>query len=295
MTVVPTKNKNVVYPESDGKPMADNTLQFRWIVMLQGGLDATFKDRPDVFVAGDLLWYPVEGQPKIRIAPDTLVAFGRPKGHRGSYLQWNEGDIAPQVVFEVLSPGNTSREMRQKRDFYEQYGVEEYYLYDPDKRQLQGWLRQNNQLVEITPIESWVSPHLGIRFEPGEQPEDEWRVYGPDGRVFVSYVEVVAQRNLAEQNARLAEQYARQIEQRARLAEQRIQQVEQERRHAEQERQRAEQRALAAEQQVEQERWYAEQERQRAELERARAEQERQRAEQLEARLKELLGRLPEE
>jgi hypothetical protein len=63
----------IVYPESDGQPMADNTLQFRWIVTVQGGIDALFKDDSNVFVAGDLLWYPVERNPKIRTAPDILV------------------------------------------------------------------------------------------------------------------------------------------------------------------------------------------------------------------------------
>ena len=45
-----------------------------------------------------LLWYAVEGDNKIRQAPDAMVAFGRPKGYRGSYRQWEEGGIAPQVV-----------------------------------------------------------------------------------------------------------------------------------------------------------------------------------------------------
>ncbi len=56
------------YPDCDGKPMSDNTLQFQWIVTLQGGLDDLFRDNPDVFIAGDLLWYPVEGKNKIRRA-----------------------------------------------------------------------------------------------------------------------------------------------------------------------------------------------------------------------------------
>jgi hypothetical protein len=56
----------VVYPSSDGKPMADNTLQFQWIVTIEGNLEALFRDREDVFVAGDNLWYPVEGEPEIR-------------------------------------------------------------------------------------------------------------------------------------------------------------------------------------------------------------------------------------
>ena len=76
------EKKEIVYPESDGKPMADNTKQFRWIVTIKEGLEALFAERDDVFVAGDLLWYPVEGHPEICQAPDVMVAFGRPKGDR---------------------------------------------------------------------------------------------------------------------------------------------------------------------------------------------------------------------
>jgi Uma2 family endonuclease len=54
---IPTSE--VDYPESDGKPMADNTKQFRWIVVIEQNLERLFADRPDVFIAGDLLWYPV--------------------------------------------------------------------------------------------------------------------------------------------------------------------------------------------------------------------------------------------
>lgn len=83
----PIPRTEIIYPDSDGKPMADNTRQFRYIVTIQGGIAALFADHPDVFVAGDLLWYPVEGNNKIRAAPDTMVVFGRPPGDRGSYLQ----------------------------------------------------------------------------------------------------------------------------------------------------------------------------------------------------------------
>jgi Uma2 family endonuclease len=139
----------IIYPQSDGKPMADNTTQFRWIVTIQGGLDALFRDHPDIFVAGDLLWYLVAGHPEISTAPDVMVAFGRPKGDRGSYLQWEEDGIAPQVVFEILSPGNTIAGMTRQFRFYERHGVEEYYLYDPDSGELSGWQRQGETLEEI--------------------------------------------------------------------------------------------------------------------------------------------------
>jgi hypothetical protein len=53
-------------------------------VTIKENLELVFADNPEVFVAGDLLWYPVEGNNKLRIAPDVMVAFGRPKGDRGS-------------------------------------------------------------------------------------------------------------------------------------------------------------------------------------------------------------------
>ena len=83
MTV--SAERKLVYPEHDGQPMADNTRQFRWIVLLKENLECLFASDPHVFVAGDLLWYPVEGHSEIRVAPDVIVVFGRPKGDRGSY------------------------------------------------------------------------------------------------------------------------------------------------------------------------------------------------------------------
>src|SRR3954453_12869512 len=87
----------IIYPDSDGQPMAENTRQYEWIVTIKGNLDILYLGREDVFVAGDLLWYPVEGDPAICTAPNTMVVFGSPKGHRGSYKQWEEGGIAPRV------------------------------------------------------------------------------------------------------------------------------------------------------------------------------------------------------
>ena len=187
---------HLVYPDSDANPMSDNTRQFEAIVTIQGGLAALFASRSDVFVAGDLLWYPVEGDSTLRAAPDIMVVFGRSPGHRGSYIQWREDQIPPQVVFEVLSPGNTVAEMTRKFRFYERYGVEEYYLYDPDRGNLDGWLRRENGLENIPDMEGWISPRLGIRFSLAGT---ELVLYRPDGRRFETYVA------LAQRAERLAE------------------------------------------------------------------------------------------
>jgi Uma2 family endonuclease len=190
----------IIYPDSDGRPMSDNTLQFKWIVTIEGGLDAVFSDDPNVFVAGDLLWYPVEGKPTIRSAPDAMVVFGRPKGYRGSYKQWEEEGIPPHTVFEVLSPGNRAGEMERKFQFYDRYGVEEYYIYDPDRGDLVGWRRANDVLEEIPNMSGYQSPRLKIRFEPGDGP-DNLKIIGPDGEPFLTYAELVKQRNADRQRA----------------------------------------------------------------------------------------------
>jgi Uma2 family endonuclease len=217
----------IEYPDSYGQPMADNTLQFEWIVALQGNLDALFRDRADVFVAGDHLIYPVEGDNAVRQAPDVYVAFGRPKGHRGSYKVWEEGGTFPQVVFEVLSPGNRAGEMNRKRAFYQKYGAAEYYLIDPDDQTAQGWVRDGERLAEVPDLNGFVSPRLGVRFEVGE---GRVTLFHPDGQRFLTFLEIAALQHQTQARAETAE----------RLAEQERQKAAEERARAEQERQKAE-------------------------------------------------------
>jgi Uma2 family endonuclease len=169
MSTVRASSSEVVYPDSDGEPMSDNTLQWDTIAYLVHALRHWFKDRADVFVAGDLLWYYREGDPKKRIAPDGLVAFGRPAGYRGSYKQWEEGGVAPHVVFEVLSPNNTAGEMMRKYALYAELGCLEYYLIDPDNPSISGFVRRDNQPEYIEDAIGFRSPQLGLRmvFEQG--------------------------------------------------------------------------------------------------------------------------------
>jgi Uma2 family endonuclease len=205
----------IQYPESDGKPMSDNTLQFEWIQLLSGNLAALFRDRGDVFVGGNLLWYPVEGFPKIRQAPDTFVVFGRPKGYRGSYLQWEEDEVPMTVVFEVRSPNDSDRMMRQKRNFYDRYGVEEYYLVDPQENTLQVYRRPtaDDLLGPVRLVDGVVtSPRLGIRFEVGTA---SIAVFHPDGRPFLPVEAIEAERAREHQRADEAQRRADEAERRA--------------------------------------------------------------------------------
>jgi len=212
VSITSAPDGSIVYPETDGQPMSENTRQFRWIVTLAGNLTALFRVDEDVFVCGNQFWYPVEGEPDIRVSPDVYAVFGRPKGDRPSYKQWEEGGIPMTVVFEILSPSNTGLEMIDKLAFYEDYGAEEYYLYDPDTNNLRGYLRRGELLLRVRQMNGFVSPRLGIRFDLSGP---ELVVRYPDGRPFLTFEELEVERVQAVQRAERAEQHAAQAEQRA--------------------------------------------------------------------------------
>ena len=203
--------------------MSDNTKQFRWIVTIKENLEMLFASILDVFVAGDLLWYPVQGNNKIRQAPDAMVVFGRPKGDRGSYQQWKEDNIPPQVAFEILSPGNRPGKMAEKLLFYQRYGVQEYYIYDPENIELSGFVRNEDWFEPIAEMNGWVSPLLQIRFQ---LTENTLEIYRPDGRKFLTSVEMDQLREQERQEKELAQSQAERERQRADEA---IAQLEQER------------------------------------------------------------------
>jgi Uma2 family endonuclease len=218
----PDKSK-IIYPDDNGEPMSDNTEQFRLIVWIKENLELLFANDANVFVAGNLLWYPVEGNNKISQAPDAMVVFGRPKGYRGSYQQWLEDNIPPQVVFEIWSPGNRLTPMIQKFKVYERYGVEEYYLYDPQNVELTGWRRVDEQLEAIAQMDGWVSPRLGVRF--GLSEESGLEMFGPSGEPFVSFVELAQLRQQAETRAQQAESLLEQERSRSQALELRLREM----------------------------------------------------------------------
>ena len=271
----------IIYPESDGKPLSDNTKQFELITVIQGNIDTLVPD----FVAGNLSWFPVEKQTGINVAPDVMVVLGRPKGHRRSYRQWEEENIPPQVTFEIASPSNTRQELEGKKlEFYDTYDVEEYYLYDPDRLHLMGWIRRGGQLQPIVSMLGWVSPRLGIRFE---MINNDLKLFKPDGEAFATYRELT-------ERARRAEALVEIERQRAELAEVRARESEQQKQFEQQRADSERQRAREAETKVRESEQQKQFEQQRADSERQRAEAEQQRAREAEAKVAQLAAKLKE-
>jgi hypothetical protein len=94
--------------------------------------------------------------------------------------------------------------------FYNRFGVEEYYLYDPERNDLTGWQRTETGLAVIESLDGWVSPCLGIRFVFAEP---ELEVIRPDGQRFLSYVELMEQRDEIQQQRDEIQQQRDEIQQ----------------------------------------------------------------------------------
>lgn len=129
----PTTEKTAatIYPESDGKPMAETDIHAELLIDLRVALDNHFRTDPDVYVSGNLLVYYVEGNPAKCLAPDVFVVRGVPKGQRRIYKLWEEG-VAPQVVIELTSRKTWREDLQTKWRLYEELGVQEYFIFDPE-------------------------------------------------------------------------------------------------------------------------------------------------------------------
>ena len=200
----------IVYPSSDGKPMSESMRQYNEIVYVKGNLDIVVGTRG--VVAGDNLVYPVEGQPRICIGPDVYVAIGRPLGLRASYQVWREGGIFPQVIFEIMSPSNTPDQMDDKLEFYNEHGAEEYYVYDPERIILTGYMRGTSELEPIPQMHNWVSTLLGVRFDMSGE---EWAIYRPDGTRFETVREMYDRAQNATEESKSAKRRADTAQRRA--------------------------------------------------------------------------------
>lgn len=68
---------------------------------------------------------------------------------------------APDLVVEILSPGNTAKEMGIKFDLYEENGVKEYWLVEPEDRAILVYILQDGKYIGLKPFteeDEMVSP-----------------------------------------------------------------------------------------------------------------------------------------
>ncbi len=257
-----TELPDIEYPAHPEERLAESQIHFDYITLLVDNLRLLFRDRePEVGIFADLAWYPVAGDSRIWMAPDVMVCFGvpqyRPEG-RESYVQHRENGVIPSVVFEIHSNSNTKKEIAEKRDWYEKYGVQEFYWLFTDPAEVRVFLREDDELKEQIVGTNWTSEILGIRFDwSGERLE----IYGPNGELMRptrEYLAIQAERLTQQQKQLQQEKNRAEREAKAKLEAQKL--AEQERLNAQKEAQEK----LAALKQAEQERLRAQQEEEKA-------------------------------
>lgn len=134
-------------PCSDDTPV-DNEDQNLLPNLLLFILASIWSERMDWYFGVDMAVYHTTGvSPKEPVVPDAFLSLGveRRKGgkSRRSYAVWEEKEIAPTLVLEMVSyqPGG---EYDEKMGIYTRLGVLYYVIYNPE-----FWQRDRHQPFEI--------------------------------------------------------------------------------------------------------------------------------------------------
>ena len=193
----------VIYPESDGKPMAETEYHRDIMIDFIQMLKRYFRDVNDVHVSGNLLMYYEEGNPRKSVSPDVFVAFGVSKKRRRTYKIWEEGH-APDFVLEVASPSTYRHDLTDKKDLYASVlGVREYYIYDPYHEidpYFQGYRLVDGIYEEIEFADGRL-PSLTLGLELGEN-DGVFGLYDPNRSTWLQPLEEqVKQETAARQRA----------------------------------------------------------------------------------------------
>ena len=123
--------QTLVYPESDGEPMAETGRHVRALLDMIDMIDWHFRDTPDVHVSGNMFLYYEEGNPRKVISPDVFMVRGVGKKELRTYKTWEQQPYLDFVI-EFASPSTFTRDFAEKKEIYEQIlQVKEYYIYDP--------------------------------------------------------------------------------------------------------------------------------------------------------------------
>jgi Uma2 family endonuclease len=171
MATRPSVDREIDYPTSDGKPMAETDLHRDNMLDLIEALKDYFAADPMVYVSGNLLLFYEEGNKRKHVAPDVFVVRGIPKEPlREYYLLWREGK-SPDVVIELTSRTTRAEDQKKKLVLYRDLlKVPEYFLFDPRaewlKPSMQGFRLTAEGYVPIEPVAGRLpSEVLGLHLE----------------------------------------------------------------------------------------------------------------------------------
>jgi Uma2 family endonuclease len=91
------------------------------------------------------------------VQPDIIILLGDnvdivdPQGHIHS---------VPDILIEILSPGNKDHDLITKKDLYARFGVKEYWIIDPKDKLAVGYKLENKTYTEFFKREGSIHSRL---------------------------------------------------------------------------------------------------------------------------------------
>ena len=146
--------------EDDGEPL-ESDWHRRAMNLLIDSMEHHFRDRQDYYTGGNMFIYFSEEQARNRDfrGPDFFFVWKTARQPQRRYwVVWQEGGRTPNVVVELTSPTTRRADHGVKKDIYEQVlRVPDYFCFDPNGNQLEGWRLYGREYATLTPSEKgWL-------------------------------------------------------------------------------------------------------------------------------------------
>jgi Uma2 family endonuclease len=177
-------------PTEDGIPM-ESQLHLLVMTLLIESLELFWTGRQDFFVGGNMCFYYSALQSKVNDfrGPDFFVVLDTEHKKRESWVMWEEGGKAPNLILEILSRSTESKDRGEKMRIYERsLRIPEYFLYDPRTGVLEGYHLVGRSYESIPPTAEGrlASNQLGLLLGVEactfmNYPDRFVRFYTPDG------------------------------------------------------------------------------------------------------------------
>ena len=216
--------EGILYPPAhlySDEPPLETELHLRQIILLLESLEWLWHQRNDFYAMGNLTihYSPYQQKPNDFRGPDFFVVLNTERKPRKSWVVWEENGQYPHVIIEILS-SSTAADKNQKKEIYQNtFRTPEYYWYDPDTLEVQGFYLVNGQYQPIKVDEEGRLPSKQLGLSLG--------VVGQYLRFFTSIGDLVQNptevATLAEQKASIAEQKLQEETIKVNVAEQKAQ------------------------------------------------------------------------
>lgn len=145
--VIPPPPTEEELPCDDGTPMESG--KHRWQMdLICGTLEDLWKDRSDVYVAGNMaLYYSVrQAQRQDFRAPDVMIFVGTTAKPDKSWVVWEQEGRTPDVIIELTSEETAAIDRGEKMQVYRVLKIPEYFIFDPVTGILEGYRLDSGQM-----------------------------------------------------------------------------------------------------------------------------------------------------